>query len=168
MGEVVRNQKNKTSNPYEMKTMLKEICGLDKVIESGLQFADWVWSKYDKPGNEKDYNMEEAIAERDANYAILKEAGVENAVWNLSKDCGGRTYTCLLIRFAKMTDMSFKLLQMDMNNDLIPVNPATSLEDGEAEYVCHNDEFNEDIYCCPFNLKYEDGWLELKLKIFRD
>lgn len=30
--------------------MLKEIKGLDEVIQHAVFFADWVWNSYDKPG----------------------------------------------------------------------------------------------------------------------
>ena len=148
-----------------MKTMLKEIKGLDEVIQHAVFFADWVWNSYDKPGFEKDYNMEEALKKRDED-KVLKENGVENAVWSLSKDCGGRTYTTLLVRFGgHLSEMAAQILDLDMKNNLIPADPATGKE-GEDEYLGQFD--GDDIYICPFGLTYEDGWLSLELKIFRE
>ena len=148
-----------------MKTMLKEIKGLDEVIQHAVFFADWVWNSYDKPGFEKDYNMEEARRRRDED-SVLKENGVENAVWSLSKDCGNRTYTTLLVRFSSLTEMAAELLRLDMANKLLPFDQATGNGEGEDEYLGQFD--GDDIYICPFGLTYEDGWLTLELKIFRE
>ena len=109
--------------------------------------------------------IEEALKKRNED-AVLKENGVENAIWSLSKDCGGRTYTTLLVRFSSLSEMAAELLRLDMADKLVPFNQATDNGEGEDEYLGQFDE--DDIYICPFGLTYEDGWLTLELKIFRE
>ena len=145
--------------------MLKEIPDLDKVIENGFKFADWCWEHFDKPGNEKDFDLDESLNEL-KNYPVLIANGVENVTWSTNKDCGGRHYTTLLIRFGSVSPMAILLLEMDMQNKLIPVNPATDNSgSGAMEFVANVD--GDDMFVCPFDLQYSDGWLTLEVKVFR-
>ena len=146
--------------------MLKEVPGLDKVVEEGFRFADWCWNAFDRPGNQKDFDLDKSVKELEKNYPALLAAGVENTTWSTAKDCGGRRYTTLLIRFRCMSVMAIKLLQMDMDNILIPTNPAVDDSGaGDMEFVTNMD--GDDMFVCPFDLQYADGWLTLEIKVFR-
>ena len=149
--------------------MIKELDKLDlhfdQVIQDCMKFADWCWEHFDKPGNERDFDLDESV-EQLKNYTSIVGTGIENACWSTAKDCGGRHYTTLLIRFATLSILASNLLQMDMDNVLVPVNPATNDSgDGYMEFVANID--GDDVFVCPFDLQYSDGWLTLELKVFR-
>ena len=147
--------------------MLKEINTLAETIIDSMKLADWIWQAFDKPGNERDFDLAEAKTERDK-YETLVKAGVESCYWSMKKDLGGRSYTVLTIHFGKASDVAIKLLSMDMEGTLMPSDQATGNGIGSDEYVGTVD--GEDVYVCPWDLEYDSsvGWLSLDVKVFRD
>lgn len=139
-----------------------------EVVQSAIKLADWNWSAFDRPGKERDFDLDESNIEA-KKYPCLEEHGIENAMWH-SKTCSDShstsTVTVLLIRFNKMSETAIDVLSKDMDNSLYEFSHHLRTAVPKDYYV--GDIDGDDIYVYPWDVEYESGWLTLSLKVSRE
>ena len=139
-----------------------------EVVQSAIKLADWNWSTFDRPGKERDFDLDESNVEA-KKYPCLEEHGIENAMWH-SKIYGdshnASTVTVLLIRFNRMSETAIDVLSKDMDNTLYEFSHSLRTAVPKDYYI--GDIDGDDIYVYPWDVEYESGWLTLSLKVSRE